>query len=171
MQLMTDTDKNETFLCDDTATPMRPVNTKVGMDGNGEYVDEFVKKFMTGAEADANDLEPEVEKTGSDAPLSARLLEENVVTALKQIYDPEIPINIYDLGLIYRVHVDEHGAATVDMTLTTPGCPVAQTFPGQVEQAIRTVDGIASACVSLVWEPPWTKDRMSQAALLELGLL
>lgn len=136
---------------------------------NDAYADEFVRKFMT--ESSAEELEPDVEKGADDAPLSAKILEENVVTALKQIFDPEIPINIYDLGLIYKVKVDDESHASIDMTLTTPGCPVAQTFPGQVEQAVCGVDGITGAKVELVWDPPWTKARMSQAALLELGLL
>jgi len=93
-----------------------------------------------------------------------------VIEALKQIYDPEIPVNIYDLGLIYEVDVDEHGRVHVKMTLTAPGCPVAQTFPGQVEAAIRQVPGVTDAHVEVVWDPPWTKDRMSEAAKLQLGM-
>ncbi len=94
-----------------------------------------------------------------------------VIEALKQIYDPEIPVNIYDLGLIYGVDVDESGRVDVKMTLTAPGCPVAQTFPGQVEAAIRQVPGVTDAHVEVVWDPPWTKDRMSEAAKLQLGML
>ncbi len=94
-----------------------------------------------------------------------------VIEALKQIYDPEIPVNIYDLGLIYGVDVDENGRVEVKMTLTAPGCPVAQTFPGQVEAAIRQVPGVTDAHVEVVWDPPWTKDRMSEAAKLQLGML
>ncbi len=94
-----------------------------------------------------------------------------MIEALKQIYDPEIPVNIYDLGLIYGVDVDENGRVDVKMTLTAPGCPVAQTFPGQVEAAIRQVPGVTDAHVEVVWDPPWTKDRMSEAAKLQLGML
>jgi len=165
-----DTDKTNTFLCEDNSLQAK-VSKKSGTSDASEetYADEFMRKFMT--ESSAEDLEPDVEKGASDAPLTAKILEENVITALKQIFDPEIPINIYDLGLIYKVNVDDQGRADVDMTLTAPGCPVAQTFPGQVEQAVCAVDGISDAHVELVWDPPWTKARMSQSALLELGLL
>lgn len=97
-------------------------------------------------------------------------LKERVIAALKTIYDPEIPVNIFDLGLIYRVDI-KNGFATVDMTLTTPGCPVAQTFPGMVEGAVRLVPGITGAAVDLVWDPPWTQTMISEAARLELGLI
>lgn len=93
-----------------------------------------------------------------------------VVAALKTVYDPEIPVNIYDLGLIYRVEIKD-GFAAVDMTLTTPGCPVAQTFPGIVERAVKQVPGISGAAVELVWDPPWTQAQISEAARLELGLI
>lgn len=96
---------------------------------------------------------------------------EQVVAALRQIYDPEIPVNIYDLGLVYRVDVGEDGSVQVDMTLTAPGCPVAQEFPGMVEAEVCRVPGVRSARVEIVWEPPWTPDRMSEAAKLELGML
>lgn len=98
------------------------------------------------------------------------LLKEAIVNALKGIYDPEIPVNIYDLGLIYDISIDEEGHATIQMTLTTPGCPVAQTFPGTVEAAVNKVEGVRDCTVELVWEPPWTQDRMTEAARLELGM-
>ena len=101
---------------------------------------------------------------------SAEILRERVVEALKTIFDPEIPVNIYDLGLIYRVEIKD-GFAEVDMTLTTPGCPVAQTFPGMVEGAVKLVPGISGAAVELVWDPPWTQTLISEAARLELGLI
>ena len=96
-------------------------------------------------------------------------LDERIVAALREVYDPEIPVNIYDLGLIYRIDSDDMGVVEIDMTLTAPGCPVAQTFPGTVEAAVQNVEGVAAAEVELVWEPPWTPDRMSEAARLELG--
>lgn len=97
-------------------------------------------------------------------------LKESVVMALKGVFDPEIPVNIYDLGLIYDVLINEDGHVDIKMTLTTPGCPVAQTFPGTVEQAVNQVDGVRDCTVELVWEPPWTQDRMTEAARLELGI-
>ena len=105
-----------------------------------------------------------------DAPPSGEVLKARVIEALKEIYDPEIPVNIYDLGLIYSVDIKD-GFAAVEMTLTTPGCPVAQTFPGMVESAVKNVAGVADATVDLVWDPPWTQARISEAARLELGLI
>ena len=96
-------------------------------------------------------------------------LDSRIVAALREVYDPEIPVNIYDLGLIYRIDCDDMGVVEIDMTLTAPGCPVAQTFPGTVEAAVQNVEGVAAAEVELVWEPPWTPDHMSEAAKLELG--
>lgn len=98
-------------------------------------------------------------------------LKDKVVEMLKQVYDPEIPVNIYDLGLIYGLDVQADGQVHIRMTLTAPGCPVAQTFPGTVENAVKSVHGVTEATVELVWEPRWTKDRMSEEALLQLGML
>lgn len=98
-------------------------------------------------------------------------LEDQVVQALRNVYDPEIPVNIYDLGLIYKLDVNADGVVNIDMTLTAPGCPVAQTFPGAVECAVKCVPGVTDAHVELVWDPPWTKERMTEAARLQLGLL
>lgn len=94
-----------------------------------------------------------------------------VVDALKEIYDPEIPVNIYDLGLIYGVEIDEEADVTVTMTLTTPHCPVAETMPGEVELRAASVPGVRDAEVNLVWDPPWGPDKMSDEARLELGML
>lgn len=99
-----------------------------------------------------------------------KALKEAVIAALKSVYDPEIPVNIYDLGLIYDVAINEERDVHVQMTLTTPGCPVAQTFPGTVEQAVIKVEGVNDCTVELVWDPPWTQERMTEAARLELGL-
>ena len=96
---------------------------------------------------------------------------ERVVDALRQIFDPEIPVNIYDLGLIYGIEVNEDNEVDVEMTLTTPGCPVAQTFPGTVEAAVRDVEGVADARVDLVWDPPWTPEMLTDEVKLQLGLL
>jgi FeS assembly SUF system protein len=87
------------------------------------------------------------------------------------VYDPEIPVNIYDLGLIYVVHIDEHSVVNVQMTLTAPACPVAGTLPGQVENVLRQVEGVRDASVELVWDPPWDQERMSEEARLTLGML
>ena len=98
-------------------------------------------------------------------------LYEAVIEALKDIYDPEIPVNIYDLGLIYGVEVADGGHAAVTMTLTTPNCPVAESMPGEVELRVGSVPGIATADVNLVWDPPWDPAKMTDEARLELGML
>lgn len=110
---------------------------------------------------------------GSDAPTlnSDAPLEERIIEALKTVYDPEIPVNIYELGLIYNVNVDQDNKVFVTMTLTTPGCPVAGSMPGQVERTVKSVEGVSDAEVELVWDPPWTIDRMSDEARLTLGML
>jgi FeS assembly SUF system protein len=103
-------------------------------------------------------------------PGPAATLEERVVVALRGVYDPEIPVNIYDLGLIYELHVDPSGAVRIRMTLTTPACPVAGSLPGEVKNRVRAVPGVTAADVDLVWDPPWDKSRMSDEAQLQLGL-
>ena len=99
------------------------------------------------------------------------LLEGAVIEALRGIRDPEIPVNIYDLGLIYRLDIDDDGNVAIRMTLTTPACPVAGSMPGQVECAVREVPGVRSVQVELVWDPPWSRDRLDDFTRLELGLL
>lgn len=98
-------------------------------------------------------------------------LYDSVIDALKEIYDPEIPVNIYELGLIYNVEVTDGGHAAITMTLTTPHCPVAESMPGEVELRVSSVPGIAIADVNLVWDPPWDPAKMSDEARLELGML
>jgi FeS assembly SUF system protein len=98
-------------------------------------------------------------------------LYEAVIEALKEIYDPEIPVNIYDLGLIYDVAISPEGHAKVQMTLTTPHCPVAESMPGEVELRVGAVPGIGDAEVELVWDPPWDPQKMTDEAKLELGML
>ncbi|HKE21489.1 MAG TPA: SUF system Fe-S cluster assembly protein [Bryobacteraceae bacterium] len=95
---------------------------------------------------------------------------DQVIAALRKVYDPEMPVNIYELGLIYGIEIDEAGGVTVKMTLTAPNCPVAGTLPGEVERAVRSVPGVANAKIDLTFDPPWTKARMSEAAKLALGL-
>ncbi|MDZ4136980.1 MAG: SUF system Fe-S cluster assembly protein [Paracoccaceae bacterium] len=98
-------------------------------------------------------------------------MQADVIAALREIYDPEIPVNIYDLGLIYGVEVDDDRDATVTMTLTTPHCPVAESMPGEIELRVSSVPGIRDAEVVLVWDPPWGPHKMSDDARLELGML
>lgn len=118
-------------------------------------------------------LEGFLQQKPAEAPVggAGSELQQAVVDALKEIYDPEIPVNIYDLGLIYGVEVDDEADVTVTMTLTTPHCPVAETMPGEVELRASSVPGIRDAEVNLVWDPPWSPEKMSDEARLELGML
>jgi len=108
---------------------------------------------------------------GETASTGSGDLREDVITALKEIYDPEIPVNIYDLGLIYGVEITTNAEAMVTMTLTTPHCPVAETMPGEVELRVGAVPGVGHAEVNVVWDPPWDPGRMTDEAKLELGML
>jgi FeS assembly SUF system protein len=107
----------------------------------------------------------------SDEPAGGEDLKESVVEALKSVYDPEIPVDIYELGLIYDIDISEDGDAVVTMTLTTPHCPVAESLPNEVELRVLSVPGIRDAEVKLVWDPPWDPSKMSDEARLELGML
>lgn len=109
------------------------------------------------------DLPPPEERP--DEELRGRVIE-----VLRTLYDPEVPVNIYDLGLVYELDVRMSGDVSIRMTLTAPNCPVAQDFPGMVEQALWRVDGVTGVTVELVWEPPWSMERVSDAAKLQLGL-
>jgi FeS assembly SUF system protein len=121
------------------------------------------KDYLTGFLAGETPEEPNG-GAGSD-------LQASVVEVLKSIYDPEIPVDIYELGLIYDVAISEDGDATVTMTLTTPHCPVAESLPNEVELRVLSVPGIRDAVVNLVWDPPWDPSKMSDEARLELGML
>ena len=97
-------------------------------------------------------------------------LKESVIKEIKKVYDPEIPVNIYELGLIYKIEIDSKNVVNVDMTLTTPNCPVADSLPKQVKDYIMKVEGVSDVNLKLVWDPPWDKSKMSEAAKLELNL-
>ena len=97
-------------------------------------------------------------------------LKDKVISEIKKIYDPEIPVNIYDLGLIYDVKVDKENVVEIKMTLTTPNCPVAESLPKEVEDSVKGINEVKDAKLELVWEPPWDKSMMSEAAKLELNL-
>ena len=112
-----------------------------------------------------------LDKVQSKDDVDVDTLRTRVIETLRLVFDPEIPVNIYDLGLIYKLDVDEAGVVDIEMTLTAPGCPVAQTFPGTVETAVRETPGVTAAHVELVWDPPWCQDRMSDEVKLQLGLL
>jgi len=132
---------------------------------DGSVTETFERKrdYLEGFLAQKPQPEPSGEPGGA--------LYEAVVAALKEIYDPEIPVNIYDLGLIYGVEVTDEGHAVVTMTLTTPHCPVAESMPAEVELRVGSVPGVGTADVNLVWDPPWDPQKMSDDAKLELGML
>ena len=97
-------------------------------------------------------------------------LKEKIILEIKKIYDPEIPVNIYELGLIYNIDIDEKNKVNIDMTLTSPNCPVAETLPNEVKDNVLGIDGVSDVDLKIVWDPPWDKDKMSEAAKLELNL-
>jgi FeS assembly SUF system protein len=107
---------------------------------------------------------------GTRLSTELKLLEGKVIEAVRQVYDPEIPVNIYELGLIYSIDVQEDRTVNIRMTLTTPACPVAGSLPGEVQRRVEAVDEVKSANVDLVWDPPWDKSMMSEAAMLQLGM-
>jgi FeS assembly SUF system protein len=116
---------------------------------------------------------PQKNMDSASSALSPEALEvftQKLVTALKTVYDPEIPVDIYELGLIYKVDVADNKDVAVDMTLTAPGCPVAGEMPGMVQQALETVEGIGKVTVNMTFDPPWTPERMSEEAKLELNM-
>src|SRR5713226_4183299 len=131
-------------------------------DGKDVFDFERAGSEAAGSTDDVERPEPDA----GDPELQARVLE-----ALKTVQDPEIPVNLVDLGLIYELIVRKDGTVYVEMTLTTPACPVAGALPGQVQQAVSSVTGVNDARVKLVWTPPWSQDRMSEEARLELGLM
>ena len=134
-------------------TPAESASEKLGRKKD------YLEGFLSQRPADAAPGEP------------GGALYEKVIEALKEIYDPEIPVNIYDLGLIYGVDVSEDGDVEIMMTLTTPHCPVAESMPGEVELRAGAVPGVRDAQVNLVWDPPWDPSKMSDEARLELGML
>jgi len=162
---------NESVVAEPTGKPPRArVSDAIDPDEDGETAtkpagDKRERDYLEGFLA-AKPAETGAGETGAGGDLQTA-----VIDALKEIYDPEIPVNIYDLGLIYGVEVDEDADATIMMTLTTPHCPVAETMPGEVELRAASVPGIRDAEVNLVWDPPWSPEKMSDEARLELGML
>jgi FeS assembly SUF system protein len=99
------------------------------------------------------------------------VIESEVLEALRTCFDPEIPVNIYELGLIYSVNVEEGGAVTITMTLTSPHCPAAQSMPAEIEEKVKALSGVTDVKIDLVWDPPWDPSKMSEAARLQLGMM
>jgi len=133
----------------------------------GGYLEDFLRG-ETADKSDAADTENGALPAGAAGDDSLR---DKVIAAIRQIYDPEIPVNIYDLGLIYGVETDAENNVDVTMTLTTPHCPVAESLPMEVETRVRSVEGVNDVDLDVVWDPPWDMTKMSEEARLELGLL
>lgn len=103
--------------------------------------------------------------------INGTIIEAEIVEALRSCFDPEIPVNIYDLGLIYDVKVEDQGVVTIQMTLTSPNCPAVQSLPAEVEAKVKAIPGVTDAKIDLVWDPPWDQNKMSEAARLQLGMM
>ncbi len=154
-----------------TNKPERPVWSHKT---EGGYLEDFLKgdEERAGTEAEDNvGAAPASSDTGTAEGAGAADLQQRVIAVIQQIYDPEIPVNIFDLGLVYNVAVDDNHNVEITMTLTTPNCPVAETMPNEVETKVRSVDGVNNVTVTMVWDPPWDMSLMTDEARLELGLL
>ncbi len=115
--------------------------------------------------------EPQGEQPSPERMAEVQALGEKIVAALKTCYDPEIPVDIYELGLIYKIDVEDDNSITIEMTLTSPHCPVAESLPNEVKQKVEAIEGVKACTVQVVWDPPWSPAMMSEEARLELGML
>jgi FeS assembly SUF system protein len=147
---------------------MTPPKRSLNVINPNDKVEELRRAFA--AEPGLTPLTPAEEVADENETLMTPM-QANIVAALRTVFDPEIPLNVYDLGLIYNIAEGEAGAITITMTLTAPGCPVAGDIVADVQRKVQAVAGVSSVNVDLVFDPPWSKERMSEAALLELGLL
>ena len=153
-----------------TDTPDKHDPVRLTVLPNSGKVDQLRAEIAAGAANEGAKPQAAERAPAVPANIQRKLLEGKVIAALKTVYDPEIPVDIYELGLIYKIEIDDESHVHVQMTLTAPGCPVAGSLPGEVERRVETVPEVKSATVELVWEPAWTKDRMSEEALLSLGM-
>lgn len=150
----------------------KPPSTSLTVLPNSGKMEQLKREFAEAAPKNLNQTNVVDRAVDQSKTPQQKAVAEKVIEALRTVYDPELPVNLYDLGLIYDIDVDsETSAVYVQMTLTAPGCPVAGTLPGEVQKKIESIPGIPQAVVELVWDPPWSRERMSEAALLELGLL
>jgi FeS assembly SUF system protein len=134
-----------------------------------DLMSEHIESTESGVENAAADIRMETQMSSTLSADDVERLTTDMVAALKTIYDPEIPVDIYELGLIYKVEIDDDRKVKIDMTLTAPGCPVAGEMPGWVDNAVRTVEGVQDVEVSMVFDPPWSPERMSEEAQVALN--
>ena len=169
----------------DTNDANRPKTQPLNVLVSSGQVEQLKREIMQDRELQEQQQQPAAPST-SDAPpasppapadapsptetIRRKLVEGKVIEALRKVYDPEIPVDIYELGLIYDIQVDANNAVKIKMTLTAPACPVAGTLPGEVETKVQSIPEVTSADVELVWDPPWDRSRMSEAAQLQLGI-
>jgi FeS assembly SUF system protein len=159
-------------MSDETEHHLSPPHMSLPVLPNSGKVEQIKKELQANPPKNLNETNLVDRALDQTKTPQQKLIAEKVIEALRTVYDPELPVNIYDLGLIYDVDVDaDTSAVYVQMTLTAPGCPVAGSLPGEVQKKIQSIPGVPQAVVELVWDPPWTKDRMSEIALLELGML
>ena len=155
----------------DVPPPKTPAESTSPGDAALPAEPEAASAFDTSALTAPPDAAPAADGPPESAdPLKTLELTPQIVEQLSTVYDPEIPVNIYELGLIYDIAVDGDGLAVIKMTLTAPGCPAAVTLPAEVQGKVKSIDGVSDARVDVVWDPPWTKDRMTEAAKLQLGI-
>jgi FeS assembly SUF system protein len=162
-------------MSEETIKPQRTHLSVLPHSGKVEQLRQEVA--MSNQSSNPEDRVPEaIQPTVAEVPASVektieyKLLEGKVIAALSSVYDPEIPVNIYELGLIYKIDIDAERNVNIRMTLTAPACPVAGTLPGEVEKKVEEIDEVKKATVELVWEPAWSRDLMSESALLQLGM-
>jgi FeS assembly SUF system protein len=159
-------------MSEETANPQRTHLPVLPHSGKVEQL----RQEIAMSNQNSEDRVAEATPPTADAPVSQdktieyKLLEGKVIAALSSVYDPEIPVNIYELGLIYKIDIDAERNVNIRMTLTAPACPVAGTLPGEVEKKVEEIDEVKKATVELVWDPPWSRDMMSESALLQLGM-
>jgi FeS assembly SUF system protein len=162
-------DGSETGFIEETKPPAAPQGPEPGAEHPAPSSDVSPEGFDTSSLTEPSGAPADKPTVGPSDPANTAELQSKIVEALKTVYDPEIPVDIYELGLIYEIIVDAEKRVLVNMTLTSPACPSAQQIPSEVRYKVKAVPGVTDAWVEIVWEPPWGKERMSEAAKLALG--
>lgn len=155
------------------AEPNVPAHTSQSTDDKTSVHEETIMNDQDKSEekAEGPAAETRIDVSNEGSGLSALIIEAQVIDTLETVFDPEIPVNIYELGLIYGVDVDPSGYVTITMTLTAPSCPAAQSIPAEIEQKIRAIDGVVDVKIDITFDPPWEMSKMSDAARLQLGFM